>query len=118
MRALKFLKMAVMILVAVAVFGWITKELWNWLIPSIFGLRRISIFEAIGLLLLGKILFGGFHKHGHHGSWKERREWKQRMDARWAEMSDEDRAKFRAGMRGPCNWGGRKHEPTATEGAQ
>jgi hypothetical protein len=130
MRALKILKILVLVVVAVTVFGWVTKELWNWLIPSIFGLRRITMLEAMGLILLGKILFGGFHKHGHHGSWSERREWKRRMKGRWAEMSDEDRAKFRAGMKGRCGWGGRenwggrehwsgrKEEATTTEGAR
>jgi hypothetical protein len=108
MRALKILKIVVLVAVAVTVFGWLTKELWNWLIPSIFGLRRITMLEAIGLILLGKILFGGFHKHGHHASWNERREWKRRMKARWSEMSEEDRAKFRAGMKGRCGWGGRR----------
>lgn len=31
--------------------------LWNWLIPSIFGLRSISLLEALGLLMLSGILF-------------------------------------------------------------
>lgn len=37
-------------------------SLWNWLIPDIFGLKRLSFAEAGGLLLLSKILFGGFNK--------------------------------------------------------
>ncbi|MGB3466780.1 MAG: hypothetical protein WBA74_15980 [Cyclobacteriaceae bacterium] len=37
-------------------------SLWNWLIPDIFGLKRLSFLEAGGLLLLSKILFGGFNK--------------------------------------------------------
>jgi hypothetical protein len=130
MRALKALKILAIVVVAITVFGFLTKELWNWLMTSIFHLRPITMVEAIGLLLLGKILFGGFHKHGHHGSWNERREWKRRMKARWSEMSDEDRAKFRAGMKGCCDWGGRRdwgsredwgghrEAPKTTEGAQ
>ncbi len=31
--------------------------LWNYLIPSIFGLRYITFWEAIGLNILGHILF-------------------------------------------------------------
>jgi len=32
--------------------------LWNWLMPTIFGLRKITLVEAFGLTLLSNILFG------------------------------------------------------------
>lgn len=38
--------------------------LWNWLMPAIFGLTAINYWQAIGLLLLSKILFSGFHGRG------------------------------------------------------
>ena len=41
--------------------------LWNWLLPDIFGLRRVTFWEALGLLALCRILFGGFGKGGSHG---------------------------------------------------
>lgn len=55
-------------IVFAAVFGWIVMLLWNWLIPSLFGLQSISFLQAVGLLLLCKILFGGISggHHGHH----------------------------------------------------
>jgi hypothetical protein len=116
MRALHFLKMLVMFVIAIAVFGFVTKELWNWLMPSIFGLRAIKFSEAIGLVVLGKILFGGIHKHGHgRPNWNRKREWKRRMKMRWESMSEEERAKARAGMRN-C-WPGRGREEQPTEQA-
>ena len=48
-----------LIVAFVAVFGWIFQYLWNWLMPSIFGLATISYWQAIGLLILSKIIFGG-----------------------------------------------------------
>jgi hypothetical protein len=102
MRALKVLKVVLFVALAVTVFGWATKELWNWLMPSIFGLRPITFFEAIGLCLLGKILFGGFHKHGHGNH----RGWKRKMKERWANMSEEERERFRSGMKARWNCGG------------
>ena len=42
--------------------------LWNWLMPDLFHLPAISFWQAAGLLLLCKILFGGIgcgHHHGH-----------------------------------------------------
>jgi hypothetical protein len=30
---------------------------WNWIVPSIFGLRYITFWEAVGLNLIAGILF-------------------------------------------------------------
>ena len=97
-RLWKALKILVMVIVAVIVFGFVTMNLWNWLMPAIFGLKLITFWQALGLLLLGKILFGGFHRHGGG-----RPGWKRHMEARFAQMSPEEREQFRAGMRNR-NW--------------
>jgi hypothetical protein len=49
-------------------FGWIVMLLWNWLMPSLFGLSAISYWQAFGIVVLAKILFGGIghpHKKPH-----------------------------------------------------
>jgi hypothetical protein len=94
-RVLRGIKIVVMIVLAVIVFGYIVMHLWNWLMPSIFGLREITFAQSLGILLLSKILLGGFHRHGHHGGG-----WKRHMEERFAHMSPEERERFRAGMRG------------------
>jgi hypothetical protein len=43
-------------------FGLVVKVLWNWLMPALFGLGAITFWQAFGIVLLAKILFGG---HGH-----------------------------------------------------
>jgi hypothetical protein len=69
---LAFLGFAVLIAFAL---GFFVMLLWNWLMPVIFGLGKIGYWQAFGLILLAKILFGhGFHglhrpqgdKWGHH----------------------------------------------------
>lgn len=56
--------------------------LWNWLMPVIFGLPSITVFQAFGLLLLSKILFMGFHKKSRSSDhWKAREYWKKRFEA-------------------------------------
>jgi hypothetical protein len=106
-RVLKALKIFLMVIVAATVFGFVTMGLWNALIPAIFGLKVITFWQALGLLILGKILFGGFHRHNGGG-----RGWKRHMEDRWATMTPEEREKFRAGMRGRrvCGFG-RNDEP-------
>ncbi|MBN1196060.1 MAG: hypothetical protein JXA62_01485 [Candidatus Aminicenantes bacterium] len=47
------------------VFAILVKVLWNWLMPVLFGLPLIGFWQAFGVLLLAKILFGG-HGHGGH----------------------------------------------------
>lgn len=53
----------------IAVFGGCVTLLWNWLMPALFGLNEICFWQAAGLLVLCKILFGGLgghHAGGHH----------------------------------------------------
>jgi hypothetical protein len=45
-------------------FGLVVKVLWNWLMPGLFGLKAITFWQAFGIVLLAKILFGA-HGHGH-----------------------------------------------------
>jgi len=63
--------------------GEIVRQLWNWLLPSIFGVREITFWQALGILALCRILFGGF---GLRGSGRSR-------------MTPEQRERFRQGMR-------------------
>ena len=108
-RLLRVVKIVVMVALAITLFSFVTMQLWNWLMPAIFGLHAITWVEALGLLLLCKILFGGFHRHG--GGCRGRG-WKERMAERWVQMSPEERERFQAGMRG--RWGcgfGPEREP-------
>ena len=90
-------KIATIAIVALALFGFIVMSLWNWLGPSVFGLRPITFWQALGILILAKILFGGFRGRPGYGG-----HWRLRMRERWDEMSPEDREKFRQGAFGPC----------------
>ena len=53
-------RMALFIALTCAVLGFIVMNLWNWLVPSVFGWHSITFWQALGLLVLSKILFGGF----------------------------------------------------------
>ena len=74
------------------------RQLWNWLLPPLFGLRQITFWQALGLLALCRILFGGFGRHGCYRS-----DIRRRMAERWEQMAPEERERFRQGIRG--RWG-------------
>jgi hypothetical protein len=93
--------------VFLAAFGFVVQRLWNWLAPPLFGGHGIGYWQALGLLLLCKILFGGFRGHcGPPGHWR------RHMIERWENMTPEEREKFRHGLSGCC---GRGETPAAEQ---
>lgn len=84
---------------AIALFVWLGGEivmrLWNWLTPELFGWRQITFWQALGLLTLCRILFGGLSGHGGPRS-------SRRMRDGWGKMSPEEREKVRRGFRDFC----------------
>jgi hypothetical protein len=96
-RIVRALKIMVLVAIAVAVFGWIVMSLWNWLMPALFGWSPIGFWQALGIFILSKILFGGFR-----GGWGHGRHWRRRMMERWEQMTPEEREKFRKGLQGCC----------------
>jgi hypothetical protein len=99
-RAAKVLMVLAFVTVVIGVFGLAVLQLWNWLMPVIFGLHAITFGQALGLMALSWILFGGFRGRGFRGRW--RRDWDRGMRARWEQMTPEQREAFRQGLRGGC----------------
>ncbi|MBN1382940.1 MAG: hypothetical protein JXA41_14815 [Deltaproteobacteria bacterium] len=50
-----------------AIFAVAVTLLWNWLMTDLFGLKSIDYFQAFGLVLLARLLVGGWHR-GHRDS--------------------------------------------------
>ena len=91
----RLLLMAPFILVGMALFtfvgGEIVMHLWNWLLPSIAGVRTIGFWEALGLLVLCRILFGGtgfagggYRRGRMRERCAERERFREQMRERWA----------------------------------
>ena len=83
-------------------------QLWNWLLPPLFGWRQITFWQALGILVLCRILFGGFGRHGPLApisavAWP----------SAGTHMTPEERERFRQGMRGRCGFG---PSPNQTQG--
>lgn len=95
------------IIAAILVKGAVVMWLWNALIPDIFHGPELIYPQALGLMILAKLLigFGGFHfggrghwGHHRHGHWHRHDHWRRRKE-RWMQMSPEEREKLRAELK-------------------
>lgn len=104
-RALKFV---VLLTVVLSVLGFVVMSLWNWLIPTLFAGPKLNFWQALGLLLLSRILVGGLRGgHMHHGYWRHR------LRERWERMTPEERKNFRHRLHHHCGWA--KHQTKEPE---
>jgi hypothetical protein len=94
----------------IAIGGGIVLQLWNWLLPPLFGWPQITFWQAIGLLALCRILVGG---HGLRGA--GRSHWRRRMEERCEHMTPEEREKFRQRVRARWSFGPSTGESTGSE---
>ena len=85
-----------------AFVSYVVMRLWNGVLVDVTTVKMISYPQAIGILVLSKILFGGFKSTcGGKG-----REWKQKMKEKWEKMNPEEREKFKQQWRNRCTtWG-------------
>ncbi len=95
-------------LIFITVGGLVVRELWNWLLPPLLHWPLITFWQALALLVLCRILFGGLGWRGGPG-YRMRR----RMEERCG-MTPEEREKFRQRMRERWGWGP-PVEPAKTE---
>jgi len=104
LRVLKFIALGTL---AAAVFSFVVMSLWNWLMPALFGLHAVTYWQALGLLVLSKLFFGGFRGRSGPPMF-----WRRRMMERWEQMTPEEREKFRESLKGGCGpFGAPKAEP-------
>ncbi len=103
-RISKFIRFFWAAAMFVLVAGIITMVLWNWLIPDLFAGPYISLTQAIGLLVLSKIFFGGMGGGGWKHRGHMRKHWRKKWQEKMANMSEDDREKFKSRF---CDGGGK-----------
>ena len=69
---------------AIAIFGFAVMSLGNWLVPAVFGGKLFTFWQAIGMLVLSRILVGGFSR--------------PRVIHKGEQLTPDEREKFRAAM--------------------
>jgi hypothetical protein len=115
MKRLFFKGRFIFIPIAVAAFlsltGFVVMQLWNNLLPGILHVGVITFWQAIGIFILCKILFG-FGKGGHGWGGRGGAPWmRHKMEERFRNMTPEQKEKFKEKMRDRANcgpWG--RHE--------
>ena len=98
-----WLKRVIIIPIAIAagvfVFGSVVMLLWNGILPAVLGVSTITFWQALGILVLSKILFGGFGGgQGHHKWHGEEPAWK----GKWMHLSPEEREKMKEEWHNRC----------------
>jgi len=96
-------------------FGFIIMWLWNWLMPMVFGLTTLTYWQAVGIFILAKILFGGHggghkshHKSKHSNSCKKKdgkndfSKWKD-YDQFWKEEGEQAYEEYIKRNNGDCD---------------
>ena len=101
MKKYWFLKIAFFVPAIIALVTFVTMSLWNWLIPVLFQGPLITFWQALGLLLLSKILFGF---HGKRGGPPWRHHWRRRWEEKMKHMSPEQREELRKKWQERCGW--------------
>lgn len=93
---LKILKIIVCVASAIFVFAVAVMFLWNWLIPDIFNGPTINFIQALGILVLSKILFTGFGGRGGCNHQGNRVMWRQKFYEKMQRMTPEEKEKFKS----------------------
>lgn len=102
----KIIGFIVCVLAFAAMLGWVVMSLWNNVLTDVVPVPFISFWQALGILLLSKILFGGFHGKLGGGA---RRMWGREMREKWQHMTPEEKEKMKEEWRDRCNrWKSRR----------
>lgn len=96
----KALMITTFVILGVLVFGAIVMALWNAILPAVIGVKSVTYLQALGILVLSKILFGGFRGGG--GFAKQKRERWMAMQQKMASMTPEEREQFKNEWRNRC----------------
>jgi hypothetical protein len=95
---------AVLGVAAISLFSYVVMLLWNQVLAQVVHVSLINFWQALGLLALSKILFGG--PRGAY--WGRHRHWRNKMHQKWMAMSPEEREKFKQEWKSRCGgyyWG-------------
>ena len=91
------------VLAIIALISFIVMALWNNVLVPVLHISVINFWQALGILVLAKILFGGFHRGwGRHHHNDPNHQWRKEMLSKWKTMTPEEREKFKQEWSNRC----------------
>lgn len=95
---MKILFFGVVFIVFIFVLAWVVQVLWNAILPDVVsGVKPLTYWQAMGLLILFKILFGF---GGRSKQWSDSK--KGRWKSKWENMSEEKRERIKSRWKSRC----------------
>jgi hypothetical protein len=97
----KFILFPLFALAFIFAAGYAVMFLWNAILPEVIpAVGKVTFMQAAGILILCRILFGGFKGRGGFGAqgFKNKNQWNEKM----MNMSEEEREKFKSEWKSRC----------------
>ena len=95
----RFLGFILFAAAGILLFTFVVMTLWNNILTPVLGVRVINFGQALGILILSKILFGGFWG----GGWRGRGRYWSQVPEKWQSMTPEEKEKFKQEWKNRCN---------------
>lgn len=73
-KSKKFIFFIPVVAAIAAALGYIVMFLWNWILPEVVHAGRLNFWQALGLLVLCRLLFGNFNKGGGNNRFAKKQE--------------------------------------------
>ncbi|MEP6597202.1 MAG: hypothetical protein ABJA71_14715 [Ginsengibacter sp.] len=96
-----FIGFPLIITAGILLLGLVVMLLWNAILQPVLNVHALTYWQAVGIFILCKILFGSFRRRGssqRERSWRGSSHWRQK----WMNMNDDERAKFREEWKKRC----------------
>ncbi|MDB5003210.1 MAG: hypothetical protein JWQ34_1435 [Mucilaginibacter sp.] len=109
----RFIFIPIAVAAFVSLISFAVMQLWNHLLPDILHVTAITFWQAMGIFILCKILFGFGHKGGRGWGGRGGAPWmRHKMEERFKSMTPEEKEKFKQKLRerGACGPWGRGHD--------
>jgi hypothetical protein len=87
------------ILFLLLVYGF--EMLWNVTIPDVFGLKSLTYGEALRLLVIARVLIGGFGFRWTNSD-EKKKFWRERMQMKMDNMSEDEKMDFKRRLWQTC----------------
>jgi len=81
------------VIAGILIFTWVVMALWNAILPQVLGVHTVTFWQAMGILVLSKILFGGFGSGQNNN--KRKNPQARELRKKWKGMTPEEKEKMK-----------------------